>query len=178
MEKYAIRDGQIVVLPNAGQFKANVQAIGETLAEVARAHDGRLEAEDVVEAARDPASPLHNHFEWDDSVAAHQYRLTQARQIIRVVRVETGPQEIKRAFISARTEEEGRSYRTLEDVVSSGTLQRSLLADAERDLTAWLRRYGDLVEVAAMAVLVEEARVGIAELVRRQTTPESESAPA
>lgn len=173
MEKYVVRDGQIVVLPSAGQFKANVQQIGETLAQVARAHAGKLDAEDVVEAARDPLSPLHSHFEWDDSVAAHQFRLTQARQMIRVVRIETGSDEIKRAFISACTEDEGRSYRTLADVVSSGALQRSLLDAAERDLSAWLRQYGELIEVAE---LVQLARVALIELRRRQKTPEHESA--
>ena len=44
--------------------------------------DNALHAEDVVAAARDPLSPLHSKFQWDDSKAAHRYRLWQARQII------------------------------------------------------------------------------------------------
>ena len=43
---------------------------------------GRLTPNGVVEAARDAASPLHYHFEWDDSVAAEQHRLDQARRLI------------------------------------------------------------------------------------------------
>lgn len=42
----------------------------------------------VVEIAKDPESPLHGHFCWDDNEAAHQYRLEQARSLIRVVRIE------------------------------------------------------------------------------------------
>ena len=38
----------------------------------------------IVEAARDPANPLHPQFEWDDTVAGHRYRLNQARALIRV----------------------------------------------------------------------------------------------
>lgn len=39
----------------------------------------------VVEAARNPASPLHGLFEWDDGRAAAQYRLEQARRIIKTI---------------------------------------------------------------------------------------------
>lgn len=44
--------------------------------------DGRLDPREVVEDARDPASPLHDSFEWDESTAAEQYRLLQARRLI------------------------------------------------------------------------------------------------
>lgn len=46
--------------------------------------DGRITPEAVVEDARDPESPLHDEFEWDDSVAAEKYRLEQARRLLRV----------------------------------------------------------------------------------------------
>ncbi|MFO0271514.1 MAG: hypothetical protein ACK53W_13385 [Gemmatimonadota bacterium] len=45
--------------------------------------DGRIVPAEVVDAARDPTSPLHGHFEWDDTVAAERHRLDQARQLIR-----------------------------------------------------------------------------------------------
>jgi len=48
---------------------------------------GRLTASKVVDAARNPASPLHACFEWDDDVAAEGYRLEQARRLIRGVKV-------------------------------------------------------------------------------------------
>ena len=41
----------------------------------------------VVGAARDRAHALHRHFEWRDQIAAEQYRLDQARTLIRVIRV-------------------------------------------------------------------------------------------
>lgn len=45
---------------------------------------GRLTPEEVIEAARDPESPGHVYFDWDDSTAAHKWRLTQARNILSV----------------------------------------------------------------------------------------------
>jgi hypothetical protein len=51
---------------------------------VASAVDGLITADSVVEAAKDPANVLHGEFEWRDDVAAHRYRLQQARQLIRI----------------------------------------------------------------------------------------------
>lgn len=45
--------------------------------------DGRLTPDAVVEDAMDPESPLHDKLEWDDTEAARQYRLEQARALIR-----------------------------------------------------------------------------------------------
>lgn len=56
------------------------------LEKLSRLNGGRLTPQAVVDDARDPASPLHERFEWDDSTAAHQYRLSQARELIRTVR--------------------------------------------------------------------------------------------
>ncbi len=45
-------------------------------------NDGRLLPSEVVAAAEDEASPLHDCFEWDDSKAAYQQRLGRARDLI------------------------------------------------------------------------------------------------
>lgn len=42
----------------------------------------------VVKAATNPNNVLHGLFEWNDAVAAEQYRLDQARQLIRVYQVD------------------------------------------------------------------------------------------
>lgn len=47
-----------------------------------RKRKGALAPSDVVADARAKTSPLHECFEWKDSVAAEQYRLLQARQLI------------------------------------------------------------------------------------------------
>ena len=50
---------------------------------------GRLTPEQVVNAAADESSALHDCFTWDDSDAAAKWRLDEAREIIRSVRIET-----------------------------------------------------------------------------------------
>lgn len=46
---------------------------------------GELTPRDVVDDARNPNSPLHSYFEWDDGAAAEAYRLKQARGLIKAV---------------------------------------------------------------------------------------------
>jgi len=48
---------------------------------------GRLTHEDVVSAARSESSPLHGYFNWNDTEAAHQHRLEQARDLIKRVKL-------------------------------------------------------------------------------------------
>jgi hypothetical protein len=64
--------------------------IREHLDLIRRHAAGVLSPADVVEDARNPNSPLHDIFIWDDTAAAHSYRILQAQTIIRtVVRVGT-----------------------------------------------------------------------------------------
>jgi hypothetical protein len=56
-------------------------------------YGGVLKPKDVVETARDPENVLHPRFEWDDEKAGEQYRLLQARQLIRVSVIVTGEED-------------------------------------------------------------------------------------
>lgn len=64
-----------------------LKAIEERLSLIASKNEGSLTPEDVVNDAKYDNSPLHKFFEWDDGEAAAKYRLEQARQLIRSVRV-------------------------------------------------------------------------------------------
>lgn len=144
MIRYTFRDDGPVAIKNAA--KADPQKIGEALASVARANAGHLTPKAVVEAARNARSPLHKLFEWDDAKAADSWRLEQAREIVRVVRVAEDDEEPMRAFLSI-SDKEGVSYRTAADVRNSADLQLAVLRQAERDLEAFERRYRDLKDL-------------------------------
>lgn len=62
-------------------------AIRQRLAELELNGGGRLTPAAVVEDAEDPASPLHDCFQWDDEKAAHAHRLDQARSLITSIRI-------------------------------------------------------------------------------------------
>jgi len=71
---------------------------------------GELTPQIVVDEARPEGSPLHSRFDWNDQIAGEKYRLVQAQQLIRAVRIEyiaRGSDEKKfiRAFlVTARIE--------------------------------------------------------------------------
>lgn len=64
----------------------NKDEVAKRLARIATGA-GTITPEMVVDDARDPESPLHKHFEWDDEIAASAYRIDKARAIIRSVKV-------------------------------------------------------------------------------------------
>lgn len=55
--------------------------------------NGRITAAEVLDAARPEDSPIHACFDWDNSAAAELWRLEQARDLIRRVRIEVTYQE-------------------------------------------------------------------------------------
>lgn len=113
---------------------------GEATPEVAAAIEalrdanGLLNPEAIVEAAADPTSPLHGHFEWHDDKAAKLYRLGQARALIRSLRipVQIGPTVVTAvAYVPAP--KYGGNYQRLDEIVPrSDTAKSVVLAELGR----------------------------------------------
>jgi len=72
--------------------KEDRQAAANRIAEI---DDGKLSPESVVRDAKKRSSPLHKFFEWDDSKAAHEHRIYQARELIRSITVFSSSTEIE-----------------------------------------------------------------------------------
>ena len=133
----------------------------EELERIRNANDGLLRPADVVEAARPRASPLHEKFTWDDSAAAHAYRLWQARELIQVtVRVLPGSTESVRAYVSLSDDrsEEGGGYRCIVSVLSNKATREQMLAEALAELERIERTYKNLSELAAVFAAARKAR--------------------
>ena len=98
------------------------------------------------EFARDESTALHNKFEWDDATASHEYRLEQARRIIRVfVRCYQEGKAPIRAYVSlmADRKEPGGGYRLLDDVLADATRRAALLEEALAELGEAGRKIND-----------------------------------
>jgi hypothetical protein len=127
---------------------------------IAEANDGLLRAEDVVEFARDENTALHKHFQWDDTEAARQYRIIQARNIIRVVVVVTPEiSEPYRVAVSMENDRytPGGGYRLMKDVMSDEEKRTAFVAQAKRELDAWRNRYKHLKELADIFAAIDKA---------------------
>lgn len=113
----------------------------------------------VVEDAKSDLSPLHPAFEWDDSEAAHQYRLEQARGMLRSIEVvvqltRPDPQPI-RAFVVVK-EGEGQGYTSIQVAMGNPKHRAQLIADAKRELAQWRKRHGELVELGNVFAAIDK----------------------
>lgn len=140
----------------------NPEIIAE-LKRIQEENNGTLLPEKVVEAAAIETSPLHSQFEWDDSIAAHQHRLWQARMLIRVsvefneqAKVET------RVFVSLKSDrQDGLGYRSLVDVMSDEVRRNELLQDAAEEMRSFRAKYKELKELADVFSAMEAVEVNI-----------------
>ena len=116
--------------------------------------EGLLVAEEVVTEASNLESPLHDYFDWQDTEAAHKWRLSQARGLIRHVELiwNDGDKEVPVPhYVSVESDRKrvGGGYRDTRDVLSSKKLLAELEETAKRDIDGVLKRYEMLKELCA-----------------------------
>lgn len=102
--------------------------------ELRRIHDlrGELKPVDVVEESKPKAAPLHPCFEWNDTKAATEFRLHQARNIINIVQVTTTDARGRKCTVpefinvSVPTEEDSRArnYQPVEVAMNDPATRR------------------------------------------------------
>jgi hypothetical protein len=134
----------------------DAQAVGSRL-ESLRQLFGQLTPEVAVEDARPVDALLHPAFEWDDVAAAEQFRLVQAREIIRsVVVIPSNKPDATpiRAFVVIG-EIGDRSYTSTYAAMADPELRQQILARALRELRQWQAKYRELEELASVFEVVE-----------------------
>jgi hypothetical protein len=126
----------------------------------ALARGGRLNPRRVVQWARaHRASALHGCFQWDNTKAAEQYRLWQARELIVSVEVKYEDGQRRQVYVSplpSRGREGG--YRRLVDVLSEKEARAQFLAQALEELERVCAKYEDLTELAGVRAEVRLVR--------------------
>lgn len=118
--------------------------------------DGLVQPAAVVEAARDPESPLHDYFEWDDTAAAERYRLVQARHLlarIRVVVTETQPLMVN-VRLSTADGGQRRGYVTMQRAAADPSLYEQIATEARAGIASYRNRLSAF----------EQARAAVAQL--------------
>lgn len=127
--------------------------VADELLIISKEHGGILRPVDVVEYAKNPDTALHSKFTWDDTVAAHEYRLWQARQVIRVsVHYLKAAKRNTKVFVSLKTDrhQAGGGYRTTVNVMKSPELRDQLLNEALEELERIKDKYQHLSELASV----------------------------
>ncbi len=105
---------------------------------------GELTAESVVAEAANPISPLHRYFEWDDTLAAREYRRTQARHLIRRVTIVVDDRRL-RAFPFIPS---ARSFAPMREAMTNTDWMDEIVAEFLRSAQAFEARWKNHKHVA------------------------------
>lgn len=132
------------------------------LTTIARKRGGMLLVDDVLSEAKSVDSPLHKHFEWDDSVAAEAHRRYQARALIQkchITLVESEPTKV-RAFVSLQSDRDtGGGYRLTTTVMSDDEMREELMHDMQLTIARWTKQMHLLDSITTDLILQLEERV-------------------
>lgn len=138
------------------------QQVAAAIREAYAKEDGQRLPELVLEMAAAGDKRLRAYFEWDNDTASHQYRLQQAAQLVRRVKVSVlktpdQPAIQVRAYIARKelptSDEniEAGSYIAIEQVAGQTAYEASVADSIRRDLLRLERKYRDTNLIFAMA---------------------------
>lgn len=122
--------------------KASHQTLIQWELEKIKKQKGEMQAKDVVDFARNnPRSALHKEFEWDDSIAAEQHRISQARHIIKVNVImlpsaDNKTRAVVPQYISVPSESGGRGYEDVSAILRKQDKRAELLTYTIKRLLA------------------------------------------
>lgn len=115
----------------------------------------------VVEESRPKKALLHAYFEWDDSAAAVEYRLHQARQIVscvQVVRDDKPNDEPVAAYVSVNVAARGeavRQYVPVDRAAHDPILRARHLKSLMSRLRTLRREIGAFTELASVCAEID-----------------------
>lgn len=126
----------------------STSTIKDEVRRLADENNGIVTPEVLLERAADPDHVLHGAFEWNDTEAAHKYRLIQARVVIRACTIPvsrgSGASFTLRQFVNVHRG--SGQYIDTRIVASNEDYRDRLLARALKDLEAFRKRYTEILE--------------------------------
>ena len=103
--------------------------------------DGNLTASGILKEASKKTSPLHGLFEWDNTKAAHQYRMWQSRSMVKRINLSIEDDEGKLIHVPSINAKEG-SYKPIKTVVEVISDYELAMSEAVSKLAAAERAKG------------------------------------
>lgn len=154
-------------------FKLPAQTVGEKLEEVERKY-GSVTSANFLNESRPEDSSTHSLFEWDDSIAAEEWRLHTAKKIIGSVKIvvptPTNPEQsvIVRAWVNKevddnRTKAAYVSFSRAMDMGQENTYRAIVISNAKRELAEFANKYRTYVEFAGVIAEIDKLKEGSSE---------------
>lgn len=123
-----------------GLFRADAQKVADELYSIG----DEFTPEQIVEKARDESTELHKCFEWNDEIAAHHYRLQQARVVVcNLVIKEQQNDDAYQKRVFYKTDTAG-GYKPLSIVMKNKDEYEKLLERANAELRSFRTKYDTL----------------------------------
>ena len=146
------------------QSKVKPDVAFKELERIKGKNSGVLTAGIVVLEAKKARNPLHKQFEWDNDEAADQYRLEQARRMLRSVEVtykESPMTPPTRQYVTVteeavRDEPERKVYKSTAEVLADPIARDEMLSDAIRDALSYRRKYAELQELSQVFASLDD----------------------
>lgn len=133
-------------------------------------HGGQVSPQDLVAESKGSDAVLHPYFEWSQRKAADEFRLLQARRLMRslVVVYAERPDSPTRAYeISVKKDRKDPVSRTIyvtsESAMKSPEVRDRLITEAIRAMMEFKRRFQVLHELRDVMSAIEEAITSIGE---------------
>lgn len=153
------------------------EVVAATLEKIRLAHGGKLRPRDTVDDARAEQSEIHPIFTWDDEIAGDNWRLQEARDLIRSVQVEFNGRKVRQYYSVPVVPREESHYLPHQVLVEQPDEFESAFDQLLKLSKAVLRDLEDLKHIAmsspdhgdrlAMIALAQEAFSAAAAAVQR-----------
>lgn len=139
----------------------NQKVVAEITQAMEASGSDTITAEHVVKMARSKSSALHDYFEWDNNKAGNEYRLEQARRLLRRITITRDPDHGKpvQVFVSLSNDRKnsGGGYRLMREVLSDSELREELVKTALSEFQAMRRRYQRVTELSSVFAAIDKA---------------------
>jgi len=129
------------------EYKTTQKITKERIKEALRIKKEKgLTAETIVEEAKNKKSCLHDLFVWDDTKAAHQWRLQQARVFINEIKILVDSKEYY-AFenisinVNEDSQETMREYKSKTEIMNNEEWRKQIANSAYAQLIYWKNKY-------------------------------------
>lgn len=124
-----------------------------------------LTANNLLYNAKDKKNPLHNFFDWDDSIAGEKWRLQQARVIINEVKIIIGEKELyafENIHVCVETPEgevrEVREYKHFAEISSNKEYHKQMIDKALESIGYWQEKHSIYKELTPIFVSIDNVR--------------------
>ena len=140
-------------------YSVSADVAGKEIEKIEKKY-GSVTSELVLQSATPESSPLHDVFEWDDSVAGHKYRLQQATVLICNLSREVDPNEEEkrpiqvRAFVDVSENTRGQ-FVNVTSAFKNVDTREIVLKRALSELKAFEEKYKNLLELASLFEVID-----------------------